>query len=113
MFVAVVFGLVARQRHQPGFGFKHDSWFLARSRTIVDGRQRAIGHRALGPALHHPMIDAKFLAYRAKRRNLPIRQQHLRPRHPARQFDLRPRKCREARNLFIALTNSTARRILP
>ena len=30
--IAVLLGLVARQRHQPGFGLRRDGWFLARPR---------------------------------------------------------------------------------
>jgi hypothetical protein len=101
MWIAVVLGLVARQRHQPGFGLRRDGWFLARSRAIVEGCQRAIDQRPLDTALHRLMMDPKSLAHRAERRILPIRQQHLRPRHPARQFDSRPRKRRQGRNLFI------------
>ena len=77
MWIAVVLRLVARQRHQPGFGLRRDGWFLARSRAIVEGSQRAIDQRPLDTALHCLMMDPKSLAHRAKRRVLPIRQQRL------------------------------------
>jgi hypothetical protein len=102
MRIAVVLGLVTRQRHQPGFGLRRDGWLLARSRTIIEGRQRAIGQCSLDTALHRLMMDPKSLAHRAERRIFPIRQQHLRPRYPARQLSSRPRKRRQGRNLFIA-----------
>ncbi|MET4072706.1 hypothetical protein ABID58_007536, partial [Bradyrhizobium sp. S3.2.6] len=36
MRIAMVFGLVTRQRHQPGFGLRRDRWLLAWSRTIIE-----------------------------------------------------------------------------
>ena len=33
---------LARQRYQPGFRFRRDHRLLARSRSVVEGRQRAI-----------------------------------------------------------------------
>jgi len=102
MRIAAVLGLVARQRHQPGFGLWRDGWLLAWSRTIIEGRQGAIGQCSLDTALHRLMMDAKPAAYRAERRIFPIGQQYLRPRHSARQFGPRPRKRRQGRNLFIA-----------
>src|SRR6266545_2247557 len=102
MWMAVVLGLVARQRHQPGLGLRRDGWFLARSRAIVKSCQRAVGQRPLDTALHRLMMDPNSLAHRAERRILPIRQQHLRPRHPARQLSSRSRKRHQGRNLVIA-----------
>lgn len=102
MRIAVVLGLVTCQRHQPGFGLRRDRGLLARSRTIIEGCQRTIGQCPLDTALHRLMMDPKSLAHCAKRRILPIRQQQLRPRHPARQFGPRPRKRRQGRNLLIA-----------
>jgi hypothetical protein len=55
----------------------------------------------LDTALHRLMMDPKSLAHRAKRRILPMRQQHLRSRYPARQLSSRPRKSRQGRYLFI------------
>ncbi|WP_275198840.1 hypothetical protein [Bradyrhizobium sp. CSA207] len=101
MWIAVVLRLVTRQRHQPGFGLRRDGWFPAGSRAIVEGGQRAIGQRSLDTALHGLMMDSKSLAHCAKRRILAIRQQHLRPRHPARQFSSRPRKRRQCCYLFV------------
>ncbi|MGY3646709.1 hypothetical protein ACVWW2_002000 [Bradyrhizobium sp. LM4.3] len=98
----MILRLVARQRHQPGLGLSRDRWLLAWSRTIVEGRQRG---RRPAPARHSvaPSDDRpKSMAHCAERRIFPIRQQHLRPRHPARQFDPRPPKCCQGRNLFIA-----------
>src|SRR5205814_8146106 len=55
MWITVVLGLVARQRHQPGFGLRRDGWFLARSRAIVEGCQWAIGQRSLDTAPYRLM----------------------------------------------------------
>lgn len=56
MRIAVVLRLVARQRHQPGLGLSRDRWLLARSRTIVEARQRTVGQRPLDTALHRLMM---------------------------------------------------------
>ena len=45
--IAVLLGLIARQRYQPGFRFQRDRRLLARSRSVVEGRQRAVGQRPL------------------------------------------------------------------
>src|SRR5439155_11030101 len=84
MRITVLLGLVARQRHQPGFGLRRDDRFFARSRSILDGRQRPIGQRPLHAALYRLMVGSNSLPYRTKRRILAIGQQHLRPRYPAR-----------------------------
>ena len=43
--IAVILGLVARQRHQPGFGLRCNRWLLARSGSVVKRHQRPIGQR--------------------------------------------------------------------
>ena len=42
MRIAVLLGLVAGQRHQPGLGFRRDRRLLARSRSVVEGRECAM-----------------------------------------------------------------------
>jgi hypothetical protein len=85
---------------------------ISRTRGVIrpPGRHREISGRSTEPptelrpldtALHRLMVGLKSLAHCAERRILPIRQQHLRPRHPARQLSSRARKHRQGRNLFI------------
>lgn len=109
MRIAVILGLVACRRHQPGFGLRRDCWLLARSRTIIEGPPVGID-----TALHRLMIDPKSLAHRAERRILPVRQQHLRPRYPGppAQFSTakEPPTSPSLHHSLSLIANSTARR---
>ena len=98
--IAVLLGLIARQRYQPGFRFRRDRRLLARSRSVVEGRQRAIGQCPLDAALDRLMVYAKFLSHGKKRRLLAIGEQHLRPLHAARRLGPRPRKSRQCFNFL-------------
>src|ERR1700731_4446738 len=49
----MVLGLVASQRHQPGFGLRRNRWLLARSGAVIKRHQRPISQRPLDAALHH------------------------------------------------------------
>lgn len=60
MRIAMVLGLVARQRHQPGLGFRRDHRLLTRSRAVVERRQCAISHRPLDAALDRLMMGASL-----------------------------------------------------
>jgi hypothetical protein len=102
MRIAVLLGLVARQRRQPGFGLWRDDRFFARPRPILDGRQRPIAQRPLHAALNRLMVNPNSLPHRTERRILAIGQQHLRPRYPARRLGSRSRKSRQSFNLFVA-----------
>ena len=88
--IAVILGLVAGQRYQPGFGLRRNRWLLARSGSVIKRHQRPIGQRPLDAALDrlmmhtHPMPDGK------KGRVLAISQKHLRTLHPARRLGARP-----------------------
>src|SRR6266850_1553178 len=109
MRIAVLLGLVARQRHQPGFGLRCDDRFFARPWPILDRRQRPIAQRPLHAALNRLMVNPNSLPHRTERRILAIGQQHLRPRYPAGSVRDRER----AVNLSISssvIANSTARR---
>ena len=99
--IAMLLGLVARQRHQPGLGLRRDRRLLARSRSVVECRQRAIGQRPLDAALDRLMVHAKSLSHRKERRVLAIGKQHRGPRHPACRFRPRPRQSRQSFNLLI------------
>src|SRR6202048_1148544 len=101
MRIAVLLGLVARQRHQPGFGLRRDDRFFARPWSVLDGRQRPISQRPLHAALTSLMMDPNSLPHRTERRILAIRQQHLRPRYPARRLGSRPRKSLQSFNFFV------------
>ena len=98
----MLLGLVARQRHQPSLGFRRDRRLLARSRSVIECRQRAIGQRPLDAALDRLMMDPKSLPNRKERRILAVGEQHLRPLHPARRLGARPRNARQLFNLLIA-----------
>src|SRR6202021_4337044 len=93
--IAVLLGLVARQRYQPGFRFRRARRLLARSRSVVEGRQRAIGQRPLDAALDRLMMYAKSLSHGKKRRLLALGDNHLRPLHAAPRRGPRPGKSRQ------------------
>lgn len=76
MRIAMVLGLVARQRYQPSLGLRRDHRLLARSRAVVERRQCTIGHRPLDAALHRPMMGTKSLSHRKERRVLAVGKQH-------------------------------------
>ena len=97
----MLLGLVARQRHQPGFGLRRDDRFFARPWSILDCRQRPISQRPLHAALNRLMMNPNSLPHRTERRILAIGQQHLRPRYPARRLGSRPRKSLQSFNLFV------------
>src|SRR5438128_1131469 len=65
--IAVLLGLVARQRHQPSLGLRRDRRLLARSRTVIECRQWAVGHRPLDAALDRLMMDTKSPPHRKER----------------------------------------------
>ena len=96
MRIAVLLGLVARLRHQPGFGLRRDDRFFARPWPILDRRQRPIGQRPLHTALNRLMVDPDALPHRTERRTLAIGRRRLRPRYPARRLGPRPRKSRQS-----------------
>src|SRR5215472_9567813 len=54
--IAVVLRFIARQGHQPSFGFRRDRRLLARSRSVVERCKRAIGHRPFDAALDRLMV---------------------------------------------------------
>jgi hypothetical protein len=54
--IAVILGLVARQRHQPGLGLWRDRRLPARSRPVIESRQRTIGQCPLDTALNRLVI---------------------------------------------------------
>ena len=64
MRIAVLLGLVAGQRYQPGLGLRRDRRLFARSRSVIKCRKRAIGHRSLDAALHRLMMHAKSSSHR-------------------------------------------------
>src|SRR4030081_3019009 len=70
--LAVILGLVARQRHQPGFGLRCNRWLLARSGSVIKRHQRSIGQRPLDAALDRLMMHAHPLTNGKKRWALAI-----------------------------------------
>ena len=99
--IAVILGLVARQRHQPSFGLRRDRRLLARSRSVIEGRQRAIGQRPLDATLDRLMMHAKSLPDRKERRIFTVAEQHLRPFHSTRRLGSRARNRCQTSNLLI------------
>jgi hypothetical protein len=84
--IAVVFGFVAGQRHQPSFGLRRNRRLLPRSRPIIKGRQRAICQRPLDAALDGLMMHANSSTCCKERGILSVREKHLRPLHPTRRL---------------------------
>ena len=77
MRIAVLLGLVAGQRYQPGpWPPRRDHRLFARSRSVIKCRKRAIGHRSLDAALHRLMMHAKSSSHGKERWLLPIAEQH-------------------------------------
>src|SRR5262245_15037523 len=101
MLIAVILGLVTSQRHQPGLGLRRDRRFLAWSRSIIKGHQRAVGQRSLDAAFDGLVMDSKYSPHTAERRVFPVLQQHLRPRDSARRLRSRTRKRRQSTNLVV------------
>ena len=102
MRIAVILGLVTRQRYQPGLGLRRDRRLLAGSGSIIKGRQRAVSQRSLDASLDGLVMDPKHSPYGAERGVFPVRQQHLRPRDSARRLRPRTRKSCQSANLFVA-----------
>ena len=83
--IAVLLGLVARQRHQPGLGFRRDR--RLRPRSVIECRKCAIGQRPFDAALHRLMMHPEFFPDRAKTMVSPGRRAafaHAPPGSPAR-----------------------------
>ena len=95
---------------QPGFRFRRDRRLLARSRSVVESRQRAIGQRPLDAALDRLMMYAKSLSHGKKRPLLAIGEQHLRPLHVAGRLGPRPRRAVSVSISSAVIAKSTARR---
>src|SRR5882757_261902 len=100
--IAVLLGLVACHRHQPSLGLRRDRRLLARSRSVIECRQRAIGQRPLDAPLHRLVMLAKFLPHREERWFLTVGQQHLRPLHSTCRLASRARNEPQPSNLLIA-----------
>src|SRR5262245_22384236 len=101
MWIAVVFGLFTRQRHQPCLGLRRNRRFLARSRPVIECRQWAIGQRPFDAALDGLMMGAKSLSDCKERRILTVGKQHSRPLYPTRRLPSRARNGVQLANLFV------------
>ena len=99
--IAVILGLVARHRHQPSLGLRRDRRLLARARSVIECRQRAIRQRPLDASLHRLVMLTKFSPHREERRVLTVGEQHLRPLHSARRLASRACNRRQPSNLLI------------
>src|SRR3989442_5906872 len=102
MRIAVVLGLVARQRYQPSLGFRRNYRLLAWSRSVVECRQRAVAQRPLDAALHGLMMRPELLRNGKKRWGLAVSEKHSCPFDPARPLGPRARHARQLRNLLVA-----------
>src|ERR1700689_4280363 len=76
----MVLGLVARQRHQPGFGLRRNRRLLARSSSVIKRHQRPIGQRPFDATLDRLMMHTNPPSDGKKRRVFAISQKHLRTR---------------------------------
>src|ERR1700691_3363905 len=74
----MVLGLVARQRHQPGFGLRRNRRLLARSSSVIKRHQRPIGQRPFDATLDRLMMHTNPPSDGKKRRAFAISQKHLR-----------------------------------
>lgn len=83
VWIAVLVGLLARQRHQLSLGLRRDHRLLARSRSAVECRQCAVRHASLDAALARLMVHAKPLSHGKERWLFKVGEQHRCPRHPA------------------------------
>ena len=95
MRIAVLLGLVAGQRYQPGLGaLRRDRRLFARSRSVIQVPQAR--HRpSLARRSAAPSDDARqVFVPRQRTWLLPIAEQHRCPRHPACRFGPRPRRGR-------------------
>jgi hypothetical protein len=99
--IALLLGLVARQRHQPSLGFWRDRRLLAGSRSVIKRPHRTIGHRPLDAALDRLMVDPKPASDRKERQLLTIHEQHPRPLDPARRLSSRARNGGQPCNLLV------------
>ncbi len=96
--IAKLPGLLRRSRvHQPSLGLGRDCRLLARSRPVVECRQRTIGDRPLDAALDGLMMHSESAAPSEERQVFPIRQKNPRPLYPACRLRSRPRDRREPR----------------
>jgi hypothetical protein len=99
--IAMLLGLVARQRHQPSLGLRRDRRLLAGSRAVFEGCQRTVGDRPFDAALHGLMMHSEALSHRKERQILPIAEQHLRPLDPAGRLRARARYRYQRGNLVL------------
>src|SRR5215472_1152194 len=99
--VAVLLGLVARQGYQPGLGLQRDHRLFAWAWSVIQRRQRTIGHRPLDAALHGLMMRPKTSRHRQERWVLAVSEKHPRALPPARRLRSRTRYTCQLRNLLL------------
>src|SRR6516165_7607834 len=99
--ITMIFGLVARQRHQPSLGLWRNRRLRARTRPVIQGGQRAIGKRSLDAAFDSLMMHTNLLPDSKERGGLTVREQHLRPLHPTHRLRSRARNNCEVLNFFV------------
>jgi len=73
VWIAVILGLVARQRHQPSLGLRRNHRLLARPWPVIQSGQRAIGKRSLDAAFDSLMMHANLSPNSKERRGLTVR----------------------------------------
>src|SRR5262249_30878304 len=99
--IAVLLGPLSGQRYQPSLGLRRNRRLLARSRSVIECRQWAMGQRPFDAALHGLMMGAKFLSHCKERGTLTVAKQHSRPLHPTRRLASRARNRFQLSNLFV------------
>src|SRR5262245_36794209 len=71
--ITVILGLVACHRHQPSLGLRCNRRLLARSGSVIEGRQGSIGQRPFDTALDRLVLGPESSSHRKKRWGLPMR----------------------------------------
>jgi len=90
MGIPLILGLAAGQVTSQALASGVMNRLLARSRSIVERRQRAVSQGSLDTALNRLVMHTNGAPNRVKRRVLTIGEQHLRALHPAPSLHSRP-----------------------
>jgi hypothetical protein len=93
--ITQLLGLLARQRHQPGFCLGGDDGIASGARSIIQRLDHPQFHRALQAACHSLLRHPNRARHRIGRRLLQIGQKDPRPFDTARGLGPRPRNLQQ------------------
>src|SRR5580700_10902878 len=99
--IAMLLGFIASQRHQPSLRLQRDGRLLTGAWPVIKCAQYPVGKRPFDATLDGLMMNTKLSSDQEKRRVLTVREQHLRPLHPARRLGSRAGNNRQLSNLLI------------